>query len=90
MFRALVPNDRQYANQWALKAVAVGNYGINAPAAWDISTSAASVIVAVLDTGITAHTDLAGRTVAGYDFIADVPTANEGKGRDADPSDPGD
>ena len=59
MFPALVPNDTLYAtNQWALKAVAVGNYGINAPAAWDITTGSAGVIVAVLDTGITAHSDL--------------------------------
>ena len=91
MFPALVPNDTLYAtNQWALKAVAVGNYGINAPAAWDITTGSASVIVAVLDTGITAHIDLAGRTVPGYDFVTSIPTANDGGGRDADPSDPGD
>ena len=91
MFPALVPNDTQYAaDQWALKAVAVGNYGINAPAAWDITTGAASVIVAVLDTGITAHIDLAGRTVPGYDFVTSISTANDVGGRDADPSDPGD
>ena len=90
MFPALVPSDTQYANQWALKAVAVGNYGINAPAAWDITTGSASVIVAVLDTGITAHIDLAGRTVPGYDFVTSISTANDGGGRDADPSDPGD
>ena len=91
MFPALVPNDTLYAtNQWALKAVAVGNYGINAPAAWDITTGSAGVIVAVLDTGITAHSDLAGRTVPGYDFVSNTAIANDGDGRDADPSDPGD
>ena len=91
MFPALVPNDTRYAtDQWALKAVTAGNYGINAPAAWDITTGAASVIVAVLDTGITAHIDLAGRTVPGYDFVTSISTANDVGGRDADPSDPGD
>ena len=44
----------------------------------------------VIDTGITDHPDLAGRWVGGYDFIADVPTANDGNGRDSDPHDPGD
>ena len=53
-------------------------------------TSLPIIVVAVLDTGITAHTEFAGRLVDGYDFIDDVETANDGDGRDADPSDPGD
>jgi len=47
-------------------------------------------VVAVIDTGIRPHLDLVGRTVAGYDFISNVSIANDGDGRDADPSDPGD
>ncbi len=86
----LTPNDTRYGEQWHYFAPVAGNYGANLPPAWDITTGAASVVVAVLDTGIRPHVDLAGRTVAGYDFIADVPTANDGNGRDADPSDPGD
>jgi len=31
-----------------------------------------------------------GRWVGGHDFITDVPTANDGDGRDSDPHDPGD
>ena len=31
-----------------------------------------------------------GRTVPGYDFISDYRDANDGDGRDSDPSDPGD
>ncbi|MFZ6030345.1 MAG: S8 family serine peptidase [Chloroflexota bacterium] len=84
------PDDPQYANQWHYFAPGAGHYGINAPAAWDITTGSASIVVAVIDTGITSHTDLAGRTVPGYDFITDVGVANDGGGRDADPSDPGD
>jgi subtilisin family serine protease len=47
-------------------------------------------VVAVLDTGITSHPDLAGQTVAGYDMISDPSISNDGDGRDANPSDPGD
>ncbi len=55
-----------------------------------------STVVAVLDTGVTAHDELAGRLLPGYDFVSDWDPvemrghANDGNGRDADPSDPGD
>ncbi len=58
--------------------------------AWDITTGSSSVVVADIDTGITNHADLSGRTVPGYDFITDITRANDGNGRDPDPSDPGD
>jgi serine protease len=87
---AFDPNDTQYGSQWNLFAPGGNHYGINAPAAWDVTTGAASVVVADIDTGITAHAEFAGRTVPGYDFIWDSKVANDGDGRDADPSDPGD
>lgn len=86
----LVPNDPQYANQWHYKYVAGSSEGLNLPPAWDITTGSSSTVVAVVDTGILNHTDLAGRTVAGYDFIADTFVANDGNGRDNNPADPGD
>ncbi|MCB8986530.1 MAG: S8 family peptidase [Ardenticatenaceae bacterium] len=86
----LSPNDPQFANQWHYKYVAGSSEGLNLIPAWDIYTGSASTVVAVIDTGILPHSDLAGKTVPGYDFIADVATANDGNGRDADPSDPGD
>jgi len=82
----LVPNDPQYTNQWHY----FGTYGIDAPAAWDITTGSSEIVVAVIDTGIRNHADLIGRTLTGYDFITDTLVANDGGGRDADPSDPGD
>lgn len=66
--------------------------------AWQLpgGTGSAASVVAVLDTGITAHPDLPTRRILpGYDFIGledDVGAAyaNDGDGRDADPTDPGD
>jgi subtilisin family serine protease len=85
-FPTRIPNDPLYSQQWALTGAA----GVNAQAAWDLQIGSASVIVAVVDTGIAPHPDLAGRILAGYDFISDPTIANDGDGRDADPSDPGD
>ena len=82
----LPPNDPQYTNQWHY----YDTWGINAPGAWDITTGSSNVVVAVIDTGITNHADLSGRTLPGYDFISDARVANDGNGRDSDPSDPGD
>ena len=95
------------AGQWYLKPpAATGTAGsavssVNAEQAWDITTGAASVVVAVLDTGVRFdHPDFkrvsaGGNLLEGYDFISadrsDVfLTANDGDGRDADASDPGD
>ena len=82
-----VPNDPRFGSQWALTDP-VG--GINAPAAWDLQIGSTAMTIAVIDTGITQHPELAGRVLPGYDFISDPATANDGNGRDNDPSDPGD
>ena len=47
-------------------------------------------MVAVLDTGITNHSDLNANILPGYDFIIDTSVSNDGDGRDSDPGDPGD
>ncbi len=82
---SLTPNDTRYSEQWGYS----GTYGIKAPQAWDNATGT-GVVVAVLDTGITSHSDLNANVLPGYDFIADTAVSNDGDGRDADPSDPGD
>ena len=87
MYPLLTPNDPQFANQWHLTDY-LG--GINAPAAWDITSGIANTVVAVLDTGYTLHPDLDGRLLPGYDFIVDPAISNDSDGRDADASDPGD
>lgn len=88
--RQLTPNDPRYPSQWHYFAPVANAYGINLPSAWDITTGSPDVVIAVLDTGIISHPDLNGRTVAGYDFITNLATANDGDGRDANPTDPGD
>jgi serine protease len=85
MFSTLTPNDASYSSQWHY----FETHGINAPAAWDITTGSSSIRVAVLDSGITDHPDLDGRWLGGYDFIANLSTANDSNGRDSDPHDPG-
>lgn len=79
---AAVPNDRYYALQWNFPAM-------NLPAAWDLTTGSAGIVVAVLDTGSVSHTDLNARTVAGIDMISDAARAGDGNGRDDDPTDMG-
>ncbi|MER3413902.1 MAG: hypothetical protein C4341_06625 [Armatimonadota bacterium] len=68
----LVPNDTLWNVQW-------GHMKIQCPQGWDITTGSASIVVAVLDTGVHfANPDIAGKTVSsGWDFV----------NNDGDPSD---
>ncbi len=103
--RLQVTSDPLSAEQWWLKA-AGGTDGNVLPdrlrgvpgffSAWTLAGAGAaasggiSAVVAVLDTGITPHPDLVGRVLPGYDFVSDPLTANDGDGRDSDPTDAGD
>jgi subtilisin family serine protease len=67
---ALIPSDPRFAQQWGLTT-------INAPDAWDLETGATSVVIGVIDSGISMaatgglnHPDLdAARYVLGTDFV---------------------
>ena len=66
-----IPNDSLWPGQWGPELV-------QAPRAWDSATGSATIVIAVLDTGVDhAHPDLQGATIPGYDFV----------NGDADPSD---
>jgi serine protease len=83
----MVPNDTHYGTYlWGMQS---GTGGIKADQAWN-TTSGAGVVVAVLDTGYTDHSDLLGNILQGYDFISSKTVAGDGGGRDSDAHDPGD
>ncbi|MEO8159963.1 MAG: S8 family serine peptidase [Arenimonas sp.] len=83
---SFVPNDPNYSNEWGLQDA---DAGIRADKAWDLGTGS-GVVVAVIDTGYTNHSDLGANILPGYDFISDPVRANDGNGRDSDAHDPGD
>jgi serine protease len=89
-----VTSDPLLSEQWYLLSAQPAATGTDH--AWDLTKGSSAVVVAVLDTGVRFdHPDLGrssagGKILAGYDFVTDVAVANDGDGRDADPSDPGD
>ena len=66
----LVPSDPRFTQQWGLTTV-------NAPDAWDLETGANTVVIGIIDSGISMaatgglnHPDLdAGRYILGTDFV---------------------
>ncbi|WP_175517809.1 S8 family peptidase [Thiothrix caldifontis] len=93
---AVIPNDTYYSQQWHYGSPSVNKGAANLLLAWGVTKGSNSVVVAVVDTGSLNHVDLNSRFIggsaakSGYDFISDVTNANDGNGRDANPSDPGD
>jgi len=93
-----VADDPLFPAQWYLQSASATPSAVNAESAWDVTTGSTGVVIADIDTGVRFdHPDLlragagdGGRLLPGYDFVSDVNSANDGDGRDADPSDPGD
>jgi thermitase len=57
------PNDPSYISQWHLRK-------IGGPLAWTLTTGSASVVVAVVDSGVYRdHPDLSSKLVPGWNFV---------------------
>ncbi|MFM0080560.1 S8 family serine peptidase [Paraburkholderia sediminicola] len=72
MSTTMVPNDPEYFRQWSLASnlkPTTPYPGIRAEGAWDIANGSGSVI-AVVDNGVTSHSDLDANILPGYDFTA--------------------
>ena len=59
---AIRPDDPGYARQWGLVKTRVNE-------AWSSGKGNGRVVVAVVDTGVSKVSDLAGRVLPGYDFV---------------------
>jgi serine protease len=95
------PNDSSYGAQWHYFSRGSGAGqapgGIGLPQEWDVTVGpqdkTKQIVVAVIDTGILPdHEDIAGSEhfVGGFDMVSDRAMANDGDGRDNNPTDPGD
>jgi len=91
------PSDPFYDAQWHYfangSAAGQSPGGVSLPDTWNVNTGGTPIKVAVIDTGILPnHPDVAGSAnlASGFDMISDPAIANDGDGRDDDPTDTGD
>jgi len=94
---ARTPNDPLYGLQWHYfdngSGAGQSPGGVSLPATWDVNRGDPGIVLAVIDTGILPnHPDIAGSSnlIPGFDMISNAFTANDGNGRDPDPTDTGD
>lgn len=97
LYAAGVPGNGPAVGQWYLRAPSsTVTSSMSVESAWQVTTGNPAIVVADVDTGVRfEHPDLlavaaGGNLLPGYDMISDPATANDGDGRDADASDPGD
>ena len=103
--RYIMVNDPRFPEQWHYldpESPHIDGFtragSANVEAAWAITTGAGDVTVAVLDTGILPHADIAslvttysGRLAPGFDMVSDSILNNDNRDvRTANPLDPGD
>ena len=85
------PNDQYYSDQWGHnntgQAVSYSGSYVGTPDcdtdtndAWDISTGNASSTIAILDTGVSEHSEFFGRLVQGFNFISNNYNAADDQG----------
>lgn len=68
--KTLIPTDPLFPEQYYLSNTGqfsgTAGIDINAPAAWDVTTGCGNIRVVVVDDGVEAHEDLAGRVLPGF------------------------
>ena len=70
----VIPSDPGWGLQYGLPA-------IRAPQGWQITTGSSSVIIAIVDTGISlSHPDLSAKIVSGWDFVNNDSIADDDDG----------
>lgn len=79
-----VPSDPRYREQWHYPM-------INLSQAFDVTSGSPDVVVAVLDTGVNPHPDLAAniRIATGVDLVSSLSGAADGDAADRNAQDPG-
>jgi thermitase len=70
---AIRPDDPGYARQWGLVKSRVNE-------AWAATRGSGRVVIAVVDSGVNVVPDLAGRVLAGHDFVNDDDNAADDNG----------
>jgi len=84
-----IPSDPRRDEQWSFFDSQQYRGAAALFAAHEHTTGNYPIVVGVVDSGLMLnHEDL--EVLPGYDFISDSQVANDGDGRDSDPSDPGD
>lgn len=102
---AAIPDDARYIDQWQMGTSFAGSIDVEGAWDY-VNGAASTVIAIIDTGVRLEHPDLQGRLLPGYDFVSgmnlniegDIPIpeehrwlrANDGDGRDPDPSDPGD
>mgnify|MGYP001003859571 CR=1 FL=1 len=87
----IVPNDQYYLEQWAHnntgQAVSYSGSYVGTPdcdtdtdEAWEISTGNSESTIAILDTGVSTHSEFVGRLIPGYNFISNNANASDDQG----------
>ncbi len=74
-----IPNDTDFALQYGVHntgqviqgEIGVVDADIDGPEAWDLHTGSSSVRLAVVDSGVNAHTDFGGRLITGWNTVLD-------------------
>ncbi|MBX7144967.1 MAG: S8 family serine peptidase [Oligoflexia bacterium] len=73
----VTPNDPKFAQLWGMN----GQYGIDAPRAWDLTKGSSDVVVAIIDTGVDYnHPDLSANIWTNSGEIAGDGVDNDGNG----------